>query len=133
MGYPNVMRGEYVVRVRLDVVIDPPAPPIAWEDARHPRLALLCDTVPAAAIAAARPVMERVRALNDWVACLWPFRDASSSPVYTPWDAATVISWASAAEGAYGQPPVVLCVHWAVTLVTACLATGPAYRPAAPC
>jgi transglutaminase-like putative cysteine protease len=123
MGFLNVSRGEYVVRVRLSEGTDAPPPSMVWEDADNPRLHRLRQMLPDS-ILQPRQTLERVRALMTWVCTRWEYRNTSNSVVYAPWDAETIIAWGQAARGHDGREPVVMCVHYAVALVSYCLALG---------
>lgn len=120
MGYVNVLRAEYVVRVRLAESEDDPPPPVAWEDPAQPRLARLRAQLPEGAFAGL--FLDRVRCLCTWTCNRWEYR--CSAPGYAPWDAETIMAWGQAQRGAGGLPPSVMCVHFGVTLVTACMAAG---------
>jgi hypothetical protein len=123
LGYHNVGLGEYVVRIRLAEGHDPAPPQLVWEDPDHPRLRRLRETLPEEAH---RPgtTLERVRRLMSWVCTRWEYRNTSNSTQYAPWDAETIIAWGRAARGHNGREPVVMCVQYAVTLVSCCLAMG---------
>jgi hypothetical protein len=123
MGYLNTARAEYVLRVRLAEGLDPPPPSVAWEDPSHPRLRRLRGLLPSAAL---RPgsTLERVRALTTWVCTRWVYRHNGMASQYAPWDPETIIAWGQAQQGHFGQLPVVMCVHYAVTLVACCQAIG---------
>lgn len=123
MGYLNVSRGEYVVRVRLAEGVDDPAPGMVWEDAHYPRLHRLRQGMPAH-IPEARTTLARVRALASWVCTQWEYRNAGNATQYAPWDAETIVAWGQAGRGHDGRPPIVMCVHYAVVMVTYCLAAG---------
>ena len=120
MGYANVMRGEYVVRVRLAEGEDAPPPPMVWEDLAHPRLARLRAQLPTDVFSGS--LLERVRNLCTWTSTRWEY--SCSNPGYAPWDAETIMAWGQEQHGANGLKPIVMCVHFGVTLVTACMAVG---------
>lgn len=123
MGYLNVARGEYVVRVRLAEGMDDPPPGMIWEDADHPRLRRLRRTLPAH-ILEGGTTLARVRALASWVCTRWEYRNERGATQYAPWDAETIIAWGQAGRGHDGRTPIVMCVHYAVVMVTCCLALG---------
>jgi Transglutaminase-like superfamily len=123
MGYHNVGLGEYVVRIRLAEGHDPVPPPIVWEDPDHPRLRRLRELLPEEARQPG-PTLERVRRLMSWVCTRWEYRNSSNSPQYAPWDPETIITWGNTVRGHNGREPIVMCVHYAVTLVSCCLAIG---------
>jgi transglutaminase-like putative cysteine protease len=129
MGYQNVGLGEYVVRVRLAEGRDPAPPSIIWEDPDHARLRPLRAMLPDGA---RQPdtTLERVRRLMSWVSTRWEYRNTSNGTQYAPWDAETIIAWGQAARGHNSREPVVMCVQYAVTLVSCCLAVGIPARPA---
>ena len=129
MGYHNVGLGEYVVRVRLAEGHDPPPPPMVWENPDHPRLRRLRDMLPDA-VRGPGGTLERVRRLMSWVCTRWEYRNDSNGTQYAPWDAETIIAWGNASRGHDGRVPVVMCVQYAVTLVSFCSALGILARPA---
>jgi hypothetical protein len=129
LGYHNVSFGEYVVRVRLAEGQDEVPPSVVWEDREHPRLKRLYDMVPDAA---RKPgtTLERVRSLASWICKTWEYRNTSNATQYGPWDAETIMAWGKSGRGHNGQLPIVMCVHYAVTLVSCCQAVGIPARPA---
>ena len=129
MGYHNVGLGEYVVRIRLAEGHDPSPPPMVWENPDHPRLQRLRGMLPASV---RRPgtTLERVQRLMSWVCTRWEYRNTSNGAQYAPWDAETIIAWGKVGRGHNGREPVVMCVQYAVTLVSCCLAMGIPARPA---
>ena len=130
MAYLNVLRGEYVVRLRLAGGQDPPPPHMTWEDPASPRLASLRRLLPPEAFGDA-PLMDRVRALASWLSCSWAHWNAADSRLYAPWDPETIIAWGQAEAGHAGQRPIDMCVHYSVALVSCCQAAGIAARCAA--
>ena len=120
MGYANVMRGEYVVRIRLFEGEDTPPPPMQWENPNHPRLTRLRAQLPVDVFSGT--FLERVRSLCTWVCTRWSY--SCSDPGYAPWDADTIMAWGQTQKGAGGLNPIVMCVHFGVTLVTVCQAVG---------
>jgi len=121
MSYLNVLRGEYVVRMRLAEGEDPTPPPMVWEDPASPRLHSLRRLMPAGALQPG-PLLTRVRALTTWLSSSW--EHTSWSAQYAPWDAETILSWGPARLGHNGQRPIVMCVHYAVAFVSCCQAAG---------
>ncbi len=119
MGYLNAVRGEYVVRVRLQEGEDPPPPAMVWEDAASAHAEALRQAMPAAA-REERSHLEKVRILSAWLASSWEHTNSLRGAVYSPWDAETIVAWGSAQQGHYGKRPVDMCVHYAVALVSAC-------------
>ena len=74
--------------------------------------------------------LERVQRLMSWVCTRWEYRNDSNGTQYAPWDAETIIAWGNASRGHDGRVPVVMCVQYAVTLVSFCSALGILARPA---
>jgi hypothetical protein len=123
MSYLNVTSGEYIVRVRLEEGADPAPPAMAWEDPHHPRLRRLQQTLPGY-ILEGGSTLARVRALATQVCTSWEYCNSGPAAQYAPWDAETIVAWGQASRGHDGRKPIVMCVHYAVTLVTYCLAAG---------
>jgi len=123
MGYLNVLRGEYVVRMRLAEGEDPAPPAMVWEDPSNPRLAHLRQVLPAQALEPG-PLLRRVRALTSWISSSWEHTNSARAAQYAPWDAETILAWGKARSGHDGRLPIVMCVHYAVTFVSCCQATG---------
>jgi hypothetical protein len=129
MAYLNVLSGEYVVRMRLGEGQDPPPPAMVWEDPSNPRLKRLRTIAPSAALAPGT-LMDRVRALTSWLSASWEYTNSGRAAQYAPWDAETILEWGKAKSGQDGQRPIVMCVHYAVCLVSFCQALGIHARPA---
>jgi hypothetical protein len=123
MGYLNVLRGEYVVRVRLAEGEDPPPPAMVWEDAAHPRVRRLREVMPAQALQPG-PLIDRVRALTGWLSSSWEHTGSGRAAQYAPWDAETILAWGRSRSGHNGQLPIVMCVHYGAALVSCCQALG---------
>lgn len=123
MGYLNVSRGEYVVRVRLAEGTDPTPPPPVWEDPNTPRLMRLLAHLPRD-VFAATSAMEQVRSLMTWVSKSWEYRNLTTAAQLAPWDVETILAWGRAGAGHDGRPPIVMCVHYTVAFVTFCVALG---------
>lgn len=123
MGYLNVVRGEYAVRLRLEESKDPSPPPPAWEDPQNPRLASLRQILPPGAVEQ-RPVLERIRILTTWLASAWEHTGSDVVTQFAPWDAETILAWGASQCGHDGRRPVVACIHYGVALVSACQAMG---------
>lgn len=123
LGYHNISLGEYVVRIRLHEGTDAPPPSMVWEDPNHPRLAHFRELLPDH-VRQKGTTLERVRRLTTWAASSWFYRNSGPSTQYAPWDAETILAWGKAGQGHNGREPIVMCVHYAVTLVTGCLALG---------
>ncbi len=123
MGYLNVSRGEYIVRVRLAEGTDPSPPSMVWEDVSNPRLQRLRGMIPSY-ILQPRATLSQVRALTSWVCTSWEYRHSGHAAQYAPWDAETIMAWGQARQGHDGRRPIVMCVHYAVTLVSCCIAAG---------
>jgi hypothetical protein len=123
MGYLNVSRGEYVVRVRLSEGVDPAPPAMNWENPKTPRLRRLLELLPRETLEPG-PTLGRIRVLMTWVCTRWEYRNLTNGVVLAPWDAETIITWGQAGQGHAGREPVVMCVHYGVTFVTCCMALG---------
>lgn len=124
MGYLNSTRAEYMVRVRLADGHDPAPPAMAWEEQGHPRQASLRQLMPAAALDTTTPRLGRVQALSTWLSQSWPHTHSGQATQYAPWDAETILTWGAKQVGHDGRRPITMCVHYGVTLVTACQALG---------
>lgn len=123
MGYLNVQRGEYVLRLRLAEGADPPPPAPVWEAPDGPRQAHLRSLLPAAALAGG-PRLARVRALTAWLSASWEHTSTDRAAQYAPWDAETILRWGAARRGHNGQLAITYCVHYAVAFVSCCQALG---------
>jgi hypothetical protein len=123
MGYLNVLRGEYVVRIRLAEGEDPTPPPIVWENLANPRLESLRQIMPAQALEPG-PLLGRVRALTSWLSSSWEHTNAARAAQYAPWDAETILAWGRARSGHNGRLPIVMCVHYGAAFVSCCQAVG---------
>src|ERR1051325_4034719 len=113
MAYLNVLRAEYVVRVRLSEGEDPQPPSMVWENPAHPRVENLRRLMPPEAFAEV-PLLKRVRALTGWLSTSWTHTGAHLATQYAPWDAETILAWGKSRRGQHGQLPIVMCVHYAV-------------------
>ena len=123
MAYLNAVLGEYVVRVRLAEGEDPPPPAMVWEDPRSPRVRSLRGRLPAEAREGGE-TLSRARALSSWLAASWEHTSGARGHLYGPWDAETALSWGPARQGHNGQRPILMCVHYAASLVSACQSVG---------
>jgi transglutaminase-like putative cysteine protease len=123
MGYLNVLRGEYVARVRLAEGSDPAPPAMTWEETEQPRLARLRSLLPAAARAPGPP-LTRARALTAWLSASWEHTSTDRASLYAPWDAETILAWGKARAGHNGLLAITYCVHYAVAFVSCCQALG---------
>ena len=123
MGFLNVLRGEYVVRVRLEEGRDPPPPELVFENPDNTRLKELRQRMPRNLLQAEKP-LDRIRALSSWLSASWEHAGNSIGDVYSPWDAETILSWGGNQQGHAGQRPIVMCVHYATSLVSFSQAIG---------
>ena len=123
MGYLNVQRGEYVVRMRLAEGEDPPPPRMVWEDASNPRLARLRQIMPPMTVDDG-PLMRRVRALSSWLSASWEHTSSGRAAQYAPWDVETILAWGKARSGHAGQLGITMCVHYGAAFVSCCQAVG---------
>lgn len=123
MGYLNVLRGEYAVRMRLAEGEDPAPPAMVWEDPTNPRLESLRQIMPAQALEPG-PLLSRVRALTSWISSSWEHTNSARAAQYAPWDAETILAWGKARSGHDNRLPIVMCVHYAVAFVSCCQAAG---------
>jgi len=130
MGFLSVLRGEYVVRVRLAEGEDPPPPAMVWEDPTHPRLAALRQLIPPEALRPGRR-LDQIRALTGWLSAAWEHTSSARAALYAPWDAETIVAWGAARRGHAGQVPIVMCVHYGAAFVSCCQAAGIPARCAA--
>jgi hypothetical protein len=130
MGVHHCLRGEYVLRLRLDdpALSDPPPPPMAWEHPECPHFEPLRAALPRRVARIADP-WRRARALATWVSAQWSYAADRDSPVYRhseycPWDPLTILAWRKADLGQYQSNPVAFCVHYGAAYVPLALALG---------
>ena len=123
MGYLNILRGEYVVRMRLAEGEDPVPAAVVPEDPACPRLESLRRAVPQEARQPG-PLMGRVRAMSSWLASSWEHTSSARATQYSPWDAETILAWGSSQCGHSGQRPIAMCVHYGAAFVSFCQAVG---------
>ncbi len=121
MGIHNALRGEYVMRLRLDhkALGDNPLPRLVLEDPHHPRVRELRDLLPEAIRSESDP-WRQVLALRTWVASQWVHD--GKGPSYAPWDPWTVLDWSKRNGGHGRKGKVTFCVHF--NSVFAALATA---------
>ena len=126
MAYLNVVRAEYVVRVRLAEGEDPAPPPIVFNDPDDPRLESLRAIMPAQALDRSLPKLERLRAISTWLASSWEHTPAAPDlgVVNTPWDPETVLTWAPGQCGHNGLRPTANCIFYGVAFANAAQAIG---------
>lgn len=127
MGAAGVLRGEYLVRVRLHGprIAEQSPPPIVYEDARHPRVRALRELVPAR-VRNIRDPWKQVLALRTWVARAWTYEAFGSG--YSPWDPWTILAWTRGDWG-HGRPkPIAMCVHYGMTFTSLAASLGRAAR-----
>lgn len=123
LGYLNVGRGEYALRIRLAEGDDPEIPRFLNELRDQNGLARLRQVL-SSELGVHSTTLERVRELATWTASRWPYRNAQNASLYAPWDPLTIIAWGEARSGHAGRPIITFCVHYAVTFVAACWAYG---------
>ena len=129
MSVQHCVRGEYIVRLRLDdpALADPAPPAMRWETPDHPQLAELRALVPEDIRAITAP-WTRARALCSWVSrqftCSWGDQLPYEHAEYCPWDALTILSWRQANYGEFQSNPIAFCVHYGFTLASFALALG---------
>ena len=123
MGVHNVLRGEYVIRLRShsQKLNDPAAPRIVYEDPRHPRVKESLQLIPPSIAKIPRP-LEQLRALRTWVARSWGHR--GTGLVYTPWDPWTILDWGKANRGQGRDDTICMCVHFATLFAALATALG---------
>ncbi len=126
MAYLNVVRAEYVVRVRLAEGEDPAPPPMVFNDPDDPRLESLRSIMPPQALDRNLPKLERLRAISTWLASSW--EHTASGPdlgvLNTPWDPETVLAWAPGQCGHNGLRPTANCIFYGVAFANAAQAIG---------
>ncbi len=123
MGYLNVERGEYVIRIRLSEGEDAPVPPFVWEDPSAPKVESLRSVIPHEA-REERTSLGLVRALTTWLSSSWEHTSRPVATVCTPWDAETVLDWGKAQRGHNAQRPIVNCIYYGTSFVSAAQAVG---------
>lgn len=121
MGYLNVCKGNYCVRMRLQEGEDGPPPKMIWESADHPRVQSLRESIPRL-FHYTSDRLAQVRSLASWLASSWQHSGSDSALIYTPWDAETIIAWGGRQRGHNNERPISMCVHYAVAFVSSCQA-----------
>ena len=126
MAYLNVVRAEYVVRVRLAEGEDPAPPSMVFNDPDDPRLESLRATMPAQALDRSLPKLERLRAISTWLASSWEHTPAAPDlgVINSPWDPETVLAWAPGQCGHNGLRPTANCIFYGVAFANAAQAIG---------
>ena len=126
MAYLNVIRAEYVVRVRLAEGEDPAPPPIVFNDPDDPRLDSLRAIMPAQALDQGLPKLERLRAISTWLASSWEHTPATPDlgVINSPWDPETVLAWAPGQCGHNGLRPTANCIFYGVAFANTAQAIG---------
>ncbi len=127
IGHLHVGAGEYLVRLRLEEGRDPDPPTFIAGLPDDPGAVQLRRLLPPDVVASG-DTLTRVRALATWTSTGWRYRDKGVQ--YAPWDPLTIVSWGKAGSGHDGREPFLVCVHYAVTFVAACVAIGIPARPA---
>jgi transglutaminase-like putative cysteine protease len=130
IGYLQLAAGRYVLRARIDRGEDPPPPEHIWEHVGDPHVEAFRKQLPTAATSESSS-WAVARALSTWICESWEYRNSTSAHQYAPWDPAVVLAWGKRGSGHAGSAPVVMCVHYAVTLAAACQALGIPARCAA--
>ena len=126
MAYLNVVRAEYVVRVRLAEGQDPTPPPMVFNDPDDPRLESLRSIMPPQALDRSLPELERLRAISTWLASSWEHTPAAPGlgVINSPWDPETVLAWAPGQCGHNGLRPTANCIFYGVAFANAAQAIG---------
>ena len=126
MAYLNVVRAEYVVRVRLAEGEDPAPPSMVFNDPDDPRLESLRAIMPAQALDRSLPKLERLRAISTWLASSWEHTPAAPDlgVINSPWDPETVLAWAPGQCGHNGLRPTANCIFYGVAFANAAQAIG---------
>lgn len=126
MAYLNVVRAEYVVRVRLAEGQDPAPPPMVFNDPDDPRLESLRAIMPPQALDRSLPKLERLRAISTWLASSWEHTPAAPGlgVINSPWDPETVLAWAPGQCGHNGLRPTANCIFYGVAFANAAQAIG---------
>jgi len=129
MSVQHCVRGEYIVRLRLDesALADSAPPAMRWERPDHPQFAELRALVPGEIQTITAP-WARARALASWVSrqftCSWGDTQPYQHAEYCPWDAQTILAWRKAHYGEFQANPIAFCVHYGFTFVSFALALG---------
>lgn len=129
MGVHHCLRGEYVVRLRLDdpALGDAAPPATVWERPDCAHFAALRSALPRRIRDVADP-WRRARALASWVSSRWRYSSTWAGRLqhaeYCPWDPLTILAWRKADFGQYQANPVAFCVHYGALFVPMALALG---------
>lgn len=132
MAYLNVVRAEYLVRIRLAEGADLPPPPMVFNDPDDPKLESLRKIMPTDSLDETSPKLERLRAISTWLASGWEHTPYGPDLgiLNMPWDPETVLAWAPSQRGHNGLRPVCNCIFYGVTFANAAQAIGVPARPA---
>lgn len=111
MGAHNILRGEYIIRLRsLAPGLQPRTPPVVvHEDSRHPRVQELLTLIPVET----RRIGDRwkqVLSLRSWLSQQWPHCPHGAS--YAPWDPWTILDWTKRDGGHTLKTKIAMCVHF---------------------
>lgn len=133
LGHAGIGRGEYVARVRISEGEDPPPPSVHFETQRSAGLRRIRAFLPTELKADSGSPLARVRRLSSWLSLRWPYLTTREGIIHAPWDPPAIDAWARSGRGAAGQPPVIWCVHFSISLALLCAALGITARCAVVC
>lgn len=121
MGASGVLRGEYLIRIRMHHDRDVRPPKIIYENPKHPRVRELRELVPASIRKIVDP-WRQVLALRTWVTRAWTYEAFGRS--YSPHDPRTVLAWKQANWGHGYENPIAMCVHYGFVFSSLAAALG---------
>jgi hypothetical protein len=127
MGVHNALRGEYVMRLRVesDALEENRPPRVVLEDSGHPRVRELLEILPESVREEGDP-WRQVLALRAWVSSQWTHD--GKGPSYAPWDPWTVLDWSKRNGGHGRQGKVTFCVHFNSVFAALAAALGHSAR-----
>ena len=122
MGAHAMLRGEYLIRMRLFNLPAAKAPVVIYEDPTHPRVKEWAAAVPAS-IRNLKDPWKKAQKLRHWVAGSWT-HSSSGQKCYCPWDYFTIKDWSPRKTGHGVNGHISFCVHFGSSMAVMANAIG---------